>query len=276
MKHLILLSHSRPKTIRLNNEVFLRGTCRHIAIGAMTTKVSDWFENLERALSSIQPYTSVCWGMRADILTAFFLLRNFHVVFSPFVGRESQPAATKYLDRYGPLMASVTIEVDMTKLCGGARPEAARFDPRPILFRMRKLVEGFVDVQFAHRGPRTRMENLRVVVIRNSCFGAARRAGQYITPDAHVEYVLAPIKALGHHVGRLSLFGTSVGIASDILGSFQQATLEEDAEAKQASPLMEAKGAGRRSKNTQEKPKETERDLVSQAVQMASSACYSG
>jgi hypothetical protein len=39
---------------------------------------------------------------------------------------------------------------------------------------------------------------------------------------------------------------------------------------------MEAKWAGRRSKNTQEKPKEMERDLVSQAVQMASSACYSG
>lgn len=163
MRH-VLASHNRQnKPIRMNNPVFLWEAWpvnRHRKPKVWST---DYFDSLESVLSSLDSYTSVCGAMRADILAALFLVRRFHVVYSPFVGKESQPAATKYMDRYGPLMASITLEVDFTKLGGGRNPDAASLNPTAALKRTTKLVEGFVQSQLPRRTP---IQDLRVLVRR--------------------------------------------------------------------------------------------------------------
>lgn len=160
----VLASHSHhDKPIRMNNPVFLWEAWpvnRHRKPRIWSI---DYFDSLESVLSSLDPYTSVCAAMRADVLAALFLVRRFHVVYSPFVGRESQPAATKYMDRYGALMASITLEVDFTKLGGGWKPEAATFDATAGLKGVKKLVEGFVQSQLTRS---TSIQDLRVLVRR--------------------------------------------------------------------------------------------------------------
>jgi hypothetical protein len=164
MRH-VLANHSPDnKPIRMNNPVFLWEAWpvnRHRKPKVWST---DYFDSLESVLSSLDSYTSVCAAMRADILAALFLIRRFHVVYSPFVGRESQPAAKKYMDQYGPLMASITLEVDFTKLGGGRSPDAASLNPTSALKQIIKLVEGFVQSQLSRK---TSIQDLRVLVRRH-------------------------------------------------------------------------------------------------------------
>ena len=163
MRHVLASHNPDNKPIRMNNPVFLWEAWpvnRHRKPKVWST---DYFDSLENVLSSLDPYTSVCTAMRADILATLFLIRRFHVVYSPFVGRQSQPAATKYMDRYGPLMASITLEVDFTKLGGGLNPNATSLSPTAALKRTTKLVEGFVQSQLPRE---TSIQDLRVLVRR--------------------------------------------------------------------------------------------------------------
>ncbi|KAL1844002.1 hypothetical protein VTJ49DRAFT_6406 [Mycothermus thermophilus] len=215
MRHL-LRSHGLDKPIRMNSLVFLREAWPVNRPESDEAGTSDYFDSLEDALAVVHPYTSVCFAMRADILATLFLVGRFHIVFSPFMGRGTQPAATKYMDRYGPLMASVTIEIDFTRLSGGKSCEAVNFDPRMSLSRLRWLVEAFVDAQLTRQGPR--MAHLRVLIRRYRCGGAESKGAAHFTPDTHAEYVLSPLRCLGRHVARLTIIGGSDAIVSSLLG----------------------------------------------------------
>ncbi|KAL2151205.1 hypothetical protein VTH82DRAFT_6303 [Thermothelomyces myriococcoides] len=103
--------------------------------------------------------------MRADVLAALFLTRRFHVVYSPYMGSCTQPAATQYMNKYGSLMASVTLEVDFTKLAGSWRPEAVRLDGLRGLNSVKRLVETFVQNQLNRRNNNP-IRDLRVLVKR--------------------------------------------------------------------------------------------------------------
>ncbi|KAL2268782.1 hypothetical protein VTJ83DRAFT_3628 [Remersonia thermophila] len=212
----LLKSHGLIKPIRMNSHVFLRSAWPVTTVQSDDTGSADYFESLEHVLTAIQAYTSVCAAMRADVLATLFLVGRFHVVFSPFMSPATQPAATKYMDRYGPLIARITLEVDFTKLSGGKHPEAVRCDPRPSLARLRSLVETFVDAQLTRQGPR--LGHLRILVRRYRCDEAERTGATHLTPDAHVEYVLSPIKCLGGHVTRLTIIGGCDAIVSSLLG----------------------------------------------------------
>jgi hypothetical protein len=163
MRHILASHNPENKPIRMNNPVFLWEAWpvnRHRKPNVWS---ADYFDSLESVLSSLDSYTSVCAAMRADILAALFLVRRFHVVYSPFMGRESQPAATKYMDRYGPLMAAITLELDFTKLGGGRNPDAASLNPTAAVTQTKKLVEGFVQSQLPRKAP---IQDFRVLIRR--------------------------------------------------------------------------------------------------------------
>jgi hypothetical protein len=134
-----------------------------------------YFNSLENVLSPLDSYVSVCRDMRADVLATLFLTRNFHAVYTPHVSPRLHMAATRYMDLYGPLMSSITLEVDFTKLGGAWRPEAAALNPWHGLNRIKKLVDRFVEKQLelVRQKP---SQHLRVLVRRYYGFRPALEA----------------------------------------------------------------------------------------------------
>ncbi|KAK4187797.1 hypothetical protein QBC35DRAFT_451936 [Podospora australis] len=108
---------------------------------------SEYFTSLYSALSPLKRYMYVCSDMRIDFLAAFFLTRRFHVLFSPFVTESLQPGATLFLDKYGPLMKWIALEIDCTKLGGSFHPSAIQLNQWQGLRRVRELVERFAERQ---------------------------------------------------------------------------------------------------------------------------------
>ncbi|KAK4154238.1 hypothetical protein C8A00DRAFT_32993 [Chaetomidium leptoderma] len=164
MKYVLANHNSDDKPIRMNNPVFLWQAWPVNRLTKPPVWSTDYFDSLESVLSSLDPYTSICSAMRADVLAALFLTRRFHVVYAPHMGRQTQPAATQYMDRYGPLMASITIEVDFTKLGGGVAQAASNFPALAGLNGIKSLIESFVQRQLSRR--QTPIRDLRVLVRR--------------------------------------------------------------------------------------------------------------
>ncbi|KAK3305649.1 uncharacterized protein B0T15DRAFT_378652, partial [Chaetomium strumarium] len=165
-KHLVQSHNPHNKPIRMNNPYFLHSVWpvnrpankprpkpakkeKEKVQTQWPTEEYESFDSLESVLSSLQPYTAVCAALRADVLATLFLARRFHVVYALGVTRALQPAATEYMDRYGPLMASVTLELDFTKLGGSWKPEAANLDALAGMKSVKRLVERFVDRRLA-------------------------------------------------------------------------------------------------------------------------------
>lgn len=164
MKYLLATHHHHDKPIRMNHPVFLCEVWPISRFGKRDVESASYFDSLQSVLSSVERYTSVCPAMRADVLATLFLTRRFHVVYSPHVRTETQPAATHYMDRYGPLMASITLEVDFTKLAGGWRPECVHFDALWGLKSVKARLEDFVQHQLTRHN--TTIRDLRVLVRR--------------------------------------------------------------------------------------------------------------
>ncbi|EAQ83416.1 hypothetical protein CHGG_09820 [Chaetomium globosum CBS 148.51] len=164
MKYLLAGNEPHDKPIRMNHPVFLWEVWPVSRPHQPGVGSTGYFDSLQSVLSSVDNYTSVCSAMRADVLATLFLTRRFHVVYSPHVRKETQLAATHYMDRYGPLMASITLEVDFTKLAGGWRPEAVYFDALRGLKGVKTLIEDFVQRQLTRRN--TSIQDLRVLVRR--------------------------------------------------------------------------------------------------------------
>ncbi|KAK3292869.1 uncharacterized protein B0H64DRAFT_298904, partial [Chaetomium fimeti] len=164
MKCLIANHDPHHKPIRMNSPVFLWEVWPVNKASEPNLESTDYFDSLQSVLSSVENYTSVCSAMRADVLATLFLTRRFHVVYSPYVTKGTQPAATSYMDQYGPLMASITLEVDFTKLAGSLRPEAVHLDTLKGLKGVKTLLEDFVQCQ--HTRHNTTIRDLRVLVRR--------------------------------------------------------------------------------------------------------------
>ena len=162
----VVESHSSGKAIRLNSPVFLYPVWP-VNRKAEDKRIwsTDYFDSLDKVLTSLKAYTSVCFAMRVDILTTLFLTRRFHVVFSPFVTEETQPAAVLYFNRYAPLMKLITLELDLTKLGGSWRAEAVSLDMDKNLERVRRHVDTFASRQRTRRLG-TSLQNLVVLVRR--------------------------------------------------------------------------------------------------------------
>lgn len=108
---------------------------------------TEYFDSLQSVLAPLCRYMNTCYDMRVDFLSALFLTRRFHVVFSPFVTERTQPAATLFLDQYGPLMKWITLEVDYSKLGGHWHRSALFMEQGSCLVRVAELVERFAERQ---------------------------------------------------------------------------------------------------------------------------------
>lgn len=115
-----------------------------------------WSEDAFATLWEIfEPLQNVLWAcprLRADVMTALFMLQPFHVIFSPFVKPITQPLPTKWLFKYLYFMQDVRVELDMTKLGFGQVWQATGLSTR--LWEIGNLVHVFVE-EMLKRDPRT-------------------------------------------------------------------------------------------------------------------------
>lgn len=103
----------------------------------------DAFATLWELLGSLQNVLWACPRLRADVMTAMFLLQPFHVIFSPFVKPITQPLPTKWLFKYLYFMKDVRVELDMTKLGFGHSWHSTGLSTR--LWEIGNLVHVFVE-----------------------------------------------------------------------------------------------------------------------------------
>jgi hypothetical protein len=121
----VLRDHDSGKSVRLNNPGFLAAVWPVERIGgnrcqqpgtnwdnsgisraqkeenrADRGQPAGYFDSLATVLDSVQPYMATSFGARIDVLATLMLTRRFHVVYSPFVSAQLQPAATLWLDKY--------------------------------------------------------------------------------------------------------------------------------------------------------------------------------
>ncbi|KAK4246562.1 hypothetical protein C7999DRAFT_15317, partial [Corynascus novoguineensis] len=246
MKHLLESHNPSNKPIRMNNPVYLWEVWPVNRLRKPKVWSEDYFDSLETALSSVESYTSTCADMRADMLATLFLTRRFHVVYAPCMGRMTQLAATYLMNKYGPLMAFITLEIDLTKFAGSWTPEAANLDAPKGLDGVRELVEAFVQSQLT-RSDATSVRDLRVLVRRyyglrpaapttpptptstishpgaaqteseSSPTGPSEYMDAYMyTPTAHIRHALSPLKSLGPVIRTLTMTGATVDFAAEL------------------------------------------------------------
>lgn len=180
-------------------------------------------------MSSLARYTSVCFAMRADVLAMLFITRRFHVVYSPFVTNRAQPVAISFMDRFGPHMVSITIELDFTKLGGNCCQGTEKLNPVPGLQRVAELVDGFAGRQQT-RSREASIRELRVLVrryhgvrptaVKNGAEqetqdGMASPSSLPYTADADLAMVLSPVKRLRGLVDTLTITGAPKDLAED-------------------------------------------------------------
>ncbi|KAK0649028.1 hypothetical protein B0T16DRAFT_124989 [Cercophora newfieldiana] len=168
----VLASHDSGKSIRLNSPSFLDPIWPVNPIpksdwAAKDSRIwsTEYFDSLKKVLALIRGYTSVCFAMRIDVMTTLFLTRRFHVVYSPFVTEIIQPAATLYMDEFGALMKSITLEIDLSRLGGSWEPAAEKMDMEKSVKRVKALVKRFANIQLDRRGVTT-IQSLVILVRR--------------------------------------------------------------------------------------------------------------
>ncbi|AEO68169.1 uncharacterized protein THITE_117561 [Thermothielavioides terrestris NRRL 8126] len=246
--------HDHDRPIRMNKRSFLRPCWPVDEPRPGQSSPTDSFESLESVLGSLHNYMSVCSAMRADVLATLFLTRRFHVVYALGVTETLQPAATRYMDMYGPLMSSITLEVDFTKLGGSWQPEAANLNALIGLANVKTLVDRFVTSQLT-RPASNPLRDLRLLVRRyyglrpdapppprhstppatNSAPSRRRRRqppassrqelqsdpeSTAYTPTTHLAHTLSPLKSLRPVVTGLTITGATAAFTADLLSTF--------------------------------------------------------
>lgn len=121
------------------------------------------FVSLQRVLDELEPYTSVSFGFRADILVTLFTTRHFHVVWSPYVMPQTSPAAVYYMRRYAGIMQWLTVEFDFSKL--GFGPDHGASGLLPGIWNVYPRVDEFIDSQM-ERDQASTLFSLQVLVRR--------------------------------------------------------------------------------------------------------------
>ncbi|KAH8906348.1 hypothetical protein BR93DRAFT_969550 [Coniochaeta sp. PMI_546] len=221
--------HPDQKPIKLNNGMWLYEP----------VWPAVYFDNLADVLRSVSDYTSVCWAMRADVLTTILNTRRFHVVLSPFSGALLDPLANLWFGKYAGYIQHVTIELDCTKLGFGAEPAAVNL--RPLVIKLTPRIETYAVAQkmrgiqqqlllhgdgdgffgevekkkAAPRGGRGGLSTVHsLTVAARRYFGErpaeAGRVPQKYSPDEYLA-VLGPVKALCGKVDNLRAVGLDAG-----------------------------------------------------------------
>ncbi|KAM7194388.1 hypothetical protein V8F33_007276, partial [Rhypophila sp. PSN 637] len=202
----IVMSHSSGKPIRLNSPVFLKpiwpvnGAPGKSGPPAWTT---EYFDSLDSVLRQLDPYLSVCFGFRIDILTTLFLSRRFHVVYSPLVKPMTSPLATQFLDIYGVYMKWINLEVDLSNLAGHWHPASA--DLAFGLHTLRSHVERFAECQLSRHGGTT-LQSLIIMVRR---YHGVRQPPKRRDGRLHVE-ITETVVSLDKRLTQTSVSGISL------------------------------------------------------------------
>ncbi|SPO02062.1 uncharacterized protein DNG_04735 [Cephalotrichum gorgonifer] len=104
----------------------------------------DEFASLCEAMKTTRPYLEISFELRADALVAFLMTRRFHVTFSPCIRPLLNPLATQWLEKYGPYMQDIALEVVLTEFRFGMSPSAQILSPATSY--LEKLICDFVQV----------------------------------------------------------------------------------------------------------------------------------
>ncbi|KAK6446077.1 hypothetical protein FP744_10002326 [Trichoderma asperellum] len=87
------------------------------------------FTPLHDVLETFCPYFAVSFDFYASLFATILSEYTFHVTFSPFIAPRLNPLATTWLNKYGPFMRSLVIEIDLSRLGLGPSPSAAALLP---------------------------------------------------------------------------------------------------------------------------------------------------
>ncbi|KAH8881735.1 hypothetical protein GQ53DRAFT_832229 [Thozetella sp. PMI_491] len=180
----ILDHHDSGKPIRLSSPQFYAPIwTSQTSPNKKALSLEEYFDSLAQVLEGIRPYTRVCPAMAADILAALCMIRRFHVVYSPYTTEGTQKAATLWMDKYGPLMKCITVEVDLAKLAGGSSQAASELDMEATLRRPRRLIQRFSERQQTRR--RAQIGSLVVLVRRYYGLRPSKTTRSYLCGATH-------------------------------------------------------------------------------------------
>ncbi|KAL7807474.1 hypothetical protein V8C44DRAFT_367405 [Trichoderma aethiopicum] len=116
-----------------------------ISLNAFTWNQDCWepsdFTPLSKVLATFRPYMSVSFEFYSTIFIALLSGYSFHVTFSPFIAPRLNPLATTWLNKYGPFMRSLIIEIDLSRLGLGPSPQAAHL--LPCTANLQRLLHAF-------------------------------------------------------------------------------------------------------------------------------------
>ena len=108
------------------------------------------FTSLFDSSASLQPYFEVNFEFRSDALISFLMVRRFHVIYNPYIGPRLSPLSTKWLQKYGPYIQNLTVEIDMTRHGFGAGVSDHLM--RPGTGNLNELLKDFAHIQEKRRG----------------------------------------------------------------------------------------------------------------------------
>ncbi|KAL7927095.1 hypothetical protein ACQKWADRAFT_309007 [Trichoderma austrokoningii] len=115
------------------------------------------FTPLHDVLAAFHPYFAVSFDFYAELFAIILSEYTFHVTFSPFVAPKLNPLATTWLNKYGPFMRSLVIEIDQSRLGLGPNPSALTL--LPAISRVQDLILNFSTSQL-RRAPEAPFETL--------------------------------------------------------------------------------------------------------------------
>ncbi|KAK1254699.1 hypothetical protein MKX08_008694 [Trichoderma sp. CBMAI-0020] len=119
-------------------------------------ELSD-FTTLHDVLAAFRPYLAVSFDFYAELFATILSEYTFHVTFSPFIAPKLNPLATTWLNKYGPFMRSLVIEIDLSRLGFGPSPSAISLLPG--LSHVQDLILDFSMSQLI-RAPEAPLESL--------------------------------------------------------------------------------------------------------------------
>lgn len=228
----VLSAYNSGKKVRMNPAIFFEPVWPVTRKGAKRMWTADYFDSLSEVLAQVHRYTSVCFGIRVDVLATLFLTKHFHVVYAPAVSEEDNCAAVRYMERFGSLMRTITLEVDVSGLAGGwdSVYDGGTITPAAV-GRVGELVKKFVSGQLLRAGTEI-MLNLEVLVRRwyvlQQHLLEAKPIGQDGRPDSPAVpspsvdtlSILDPLRRLGPFLNSFCIAGADRVCAQSLNSAF--------------------------------------------------------
>ncbi|KAL6888075.1 hypothetical protein GGI43DRAFT_430995 [Trichoderma evansii] len=115
------------------------------------------FSPLHDILVTFHPYFAVSFDFYASLFATILSEYTFHVTFSPFIAPKLNPLATTWLNKYGPFIRSLVIEIDLSRL--GLGPDPSAINLLPCIGRVQDLLFNF-SISQLQRPPEAPLETL--------------------------------------------------------------------------------------------------------------------